>query len=84
LDKTQFRPDPTAMTAGLLQFGFGGVILRFGLALVMALALASKVDPMLGSKAALVNEDIVDHFIRAVLLQIQGVRSRAKSGWPRC
>jgi len=82
LDKTQFHPDPTAILAGLLQFGFGGAILRFGLALVMALALASIVDPSLASQATLVDEDIIDHFIRAILLQVKGILGRlTQTAW---
>ena len=75
LDKTQFRPDPTAILKGIRQFGFGRVIRRFSLALVMATALAPS-DPLLGSQVALVDENIVDHLIREVLLQVKSMLSR--------
>jgi hypothetical protein len=76
LDKMQFRPDPTAILTGFCQSGFGGVILRFSLPLVMATALAPRVDPLLGSQVALVDENILDHLIREVLLQVKGMLSR--------
>jgi hypothetical protein len=82
LDKTQCHPDPAAILEGLLQFGFEDVILRFGLALAMALAMAPIVNPLWGRKAALINEDLVEHFIRAVLLQVKGMLSRlAPTTW---
>jgi hypothetical protein len=68
LNEAQFATDPATRRAGCIQFGFGLGILRFRLALPVEFFLP--LDPLLGGQAALVDENIIDRFIRAVFLQV--------------